>query len=152
MSFLSKITRNKAKTERVIIYGESGAGKTFAVTDLVLAIVRGTEWRGHRVNKGRAVYVCGEGLAGFRNRLQAFAQHHEVEFSAAFRLADGHRQSLPGSGAPPRYRLVDGAAGRRRHPPTSGWPAATCGAYSSAMACASCTRVRTATPVPPTGV
>ena len=69
------------RAQLAIIYGESGAGKTFAVTDLVLAIVRGTEWRGHRVNKGRAVYVCGEGLAGFRNRLQAFAQHHEVDLS-----------------------------------------------------------------------
>lgn len=69
------------KAQLAMIYGESGAGKTFAVTDLVLAIVRGTEWRGHRVNKGRAVYVCGEGLSGFRNRLQAFAQHHEVDLS-----------------------------------------------------------------------
>ena len=32
MSFLNSVKRNKAKTERVIIYGESGLGKTTFAT------------------------------------------------------------------------------------------------------------------------
>lgn len=64
-----------------VIYGESGAGKTFAVTDLVLAIARGLEWRGHRVRQGRVVYICAEGQGGFQNRLQAYAQRQEVDMA-----------------------------------------------------------------------
>ncbi len=43
MSFLSKVTRNKAKTERVIIYGESGLGKTTFATSAPNPIVIQTE-------------------------------------------------------------------------------------------------------------
>ena len=43
MSFLSKVTRNKAKTERVIIYGESGLGKTTFATSAPSPIVIQTE-------------------------------------------------------------------------------------------------------------
>jgi hypothetical protein len=38
-----------------IVYGASGAGKTFAVIDLALSIVRGIPWFDHRVKQGR---VC----------------------------------------------------------------------------------------------
>ena len=43
MSFLNSIKRNKAKTERVIIYGESGLGKTTFATSAPNPIVIQTE-------------------------------------------------------------------------------------------------------------
>ncbi len=43
MSFLSSITRNTPKTERVIIYGESGLGKTTFATSAPNPIVIQTE-------------------------------------------------------------------------------------------------------------
>ena len=43
MSFLNSVKRNKAKTERVIIYGESGLGKTTFATSAPNPIVIQTE-------------------------------------------------------------------------------------------------------------
>ncbi len=66
------------RAELMVVFGESGSGKTFAVLDLVGAIARGTEWRGCRVKQGRVVYVAAEGAGGFRNRLKAYGLQHEI--------------------------------------------------------------------------
>jgi KaiC/GvpD/RAD55 family RecA-like ATPase len=59
-----------------VIYGASGAGKTFAVLDMVLSIVRGIPWFGHRVKKGRVVYVAAEG--SLQMRVEAYMRHHKL--------------------------------------------------------------------------
>jgi len=61
-----------------VIYGDSGAGKTFYVMDQVAAVCRGLDWRGLKTKKGRAVYICAEGAAGFQRRLTAYAEFHGV--------------------------------------------------------------------------
>ncbi len=70
----------------VVVFGESGAGKTFMVLDLVMAIARGLPWREKRVRAGRVVYVAAEGQGGFRSRLAAYCQHHGVETTIPFRV------------------------------------------------------------------
>lgn len=62
-----------------VVYGESGSGKSFFVLDLVGAIARGGEWRGKRVLPGRVVYICAEGVSGFRNRMVAYAEEHRLD-------------------------------------------------------------------------
>lgn len=62
-----------------VVFGESGSGKTFFVLDLTAAIARGIEWRGHKTRQGRVVYVCAEGEAGFRNRLDAYVKHNGLD-------------------------------------------------------------------------
>lgn len=58
-----------------MIYGESGSGKSFFVLDMVAAVARGIEWRGHKVEAPRpVVYVCAEGEADFRDRVQAYCE------------------------------------------------------------------------------
>jgi hypothetical protein len=64
-----------------VIYGDSGSGKTFFTLDLAGAVARGTPWRGKKVKKGRVVMVCAEGAGGFRNRLDAFAQHNGIDLA-----------------------------------------------------------------------
>lgn len=67
------------RAELVVLYGESGAGKSFMALDLMGAIARGAEWRGHKTTPGlRCGYIAAEGAAGFRNRLHAYAQHHGI--------------------------------------------------------------------------
>lgn len=68
--------------ELVVLYGESGSGKTFVVLDLVAAIARGEPWRECRVRKGRVIYVAAEGAGGLRKRLAAYGQHHELDLAA----------------------------------------------------------------------
>lgn len=55
-----------------LIYGESGAGKTFFVLDLILHICLGQRWIGRRTTRGSVVYVFGEGGGGLKRRLLAW--------------------------------------------------------------------------------
>lgn len=61
------------RAELLVLFGESGAGKSFTALDLAGAVARGVDWRGHKVKQGRVVYVAAEGAGGFRNRLVAYA-------------------------------------------------------------------------------
>lgn len=62
-----------------VLFGESGSGKSFIMLDMCIAIARGLPWRGLRTTKGRVVYLVAEGAAGFRNRLIAYALHHNLK-------------------------------------------------------------------------
>lgn len=62
-----------------IVYGESGAGKSFVLLDLAMHIAMGKKWNGQRVRQGRVIYVCAEGQAGFRNRIRAYCQQHGID-------------------------------------------------------------------------
>ncbi len=64
--------------EILLIVGESGAGKSFFTLDIGAHVALGLPWRGRRAKRLRVVYVCAEGAAGFRNRLAAWCQHHDV--------------------------------------------------------------------------
>lgn len=69
------------RAELVVLYGESGSGKSFMALDIGMAVARGQAWRGLRVKAGRVVYVAAEGGGGFRNRLKAYAQQHQVDLA-----------------------------------------------------------------------
>lgn len=62
-----------------VLFGESGAGKSFACLDLCAAVSLGlSTWNGHRVTKGRVLYVVAEGKHGFRQRLKAYCFQHGI--------------------------------------------------------------------------
>lgn len=65
----------------VVLYGASGAGKSFVTLDIVAAVARGVQWRGLRVKQGRVVYIAAEGAGGFRNRCVAYLQANELQAS-----------------------------------------------------------------------
>lgn len=67
------------KAALIVIYGPPGGGKSFWVLDAVNSIARGEQWRGKKVNQGGVLYICAEGAGGFRNRLTAYARHHNVD-------------------------------------------------------------------------
>ncbi len=67
------------KAGMVVLYGASGAGKSFIALDVVAAVARGVPWRGLRVRQGRVVYVAAEGVGGFRNRCVAYAQSNGLQ-------------------------------------------------------------------------
>jgi hypothetical protein len=66
------------RAELIVLFGESGSGKSFVALDLAASIARGVDWRGRRTRPGRVVYLAAEGGGGFRNRLKAYEQHHGV--------------------------------------------------------------------------
>jgi hypothetical protein len=55
-----------------MVYGASGAGKSFFTLDVIMAIAQGTPWRGRKVKQGDVVYVAAEGASGMRNRVNAY--------------------------------------------------------------------------------
>lgn len=63
--------------ELIVLFGESGSGKSFVALDLSTAIAKGVAWRGRRTRAGRVAYVAAEGAGGFRNRLTAHEQFHD---------------------------------------------------------------------------
>jgi hypothetical protein len=62
-----------------VLYGESGAGKTFFTLDLALHVALGWEWRGNRVRQSGVIYIAAEGQNGVRKRIEAFRQHHGLK-------------------------------------------------------------------------
>jgi hypothetical protein len=96
----------------IVLFGESGSGKTFMVLDIVAAVARGVEWRGNKVKRGRVVVIAAEGGAGFRNRLKAYAAKHGLDLERAGRLGDPRPAQHAAEGR--RAGRVPGDPGHRR--------------------------------------
>jgi AAA domain len=60
------------KTGIVVVWGPPKCGKSFWTFDLVMHIVLGRAYRGHRVQQGAVVYLALEGGHGFRARVEAW--------------------------------------------------------------------------------
>lgn len=69
------------RAELVVLFGESGAGKSFLALDIAAAVARGVDWRDHRAEAGRVIYIVAEGGGGFRNRIKAYEIHHRTSFA-----------------------------------------------------------------------
>ena len=65
------------EAELVVLYGQSTAGKSFVALDLFACVARGVPWRGLKTKQARVIYLAAEGQGGFRNRLEAYRQHHD---------------------------------------------------------------------------
>ncbi len=62
-----------------MIYGESGAGKTFVSLDIACSIAAGMPWQGLPTSSGNVVYMAGEGNYGLRQRVAAWCRKHGVQ-------------------------------------------------------------------------
>jgi len=62
-----------------MIYGESGAGKTFVAIDMACAIATGKDWQGHKTIKGVVAYLAGEGHYGLQSRIVSWGKAHQIE-------------------------------------------------------------------------
>ncbi|MBK3817808.1 AAA family ATPase [Paraburkholderia aspalathi] len=67
-----------------IIYGSSGAGKSFAAIDLGYHLAQGRSWRGRKVKQRDVFYIAAEGAHGVRRRAKAYALHHGVDALTPF--------------------------------------------------------------------
>ena len=59
-----------------VLYGESGAGKTFVCLDMALSICTNKEWWGHAVKEGSVLFIAGEGVYGLSKRVQAWEKEY----------------------------------------------------------------------------
>ncbi len=76
------------RTGIVVIWGPPKCGKSFFVSDLMMHVALGWEYRGRRTIGGTVVYCALEGAEGFRARMAAFRMHHlsEHESDVPFNL------------------------------------------------------------------
>ena len=61
-----------------ILYGASGAGKTFVALGMACSVATGRPWLGSQVKPGAVVYLAGEGHYGINKRLKSWAVHNNV--------------------------------------------------------------------------
>jgi KaiC/GvpD/RAD55 family RecA-like ATPase len=66
----------------VVLYGESGSGKSFLAFDFGAHFALSREWLGRAVAGGGVLYIAAEGRGGWSNRVAAFCQHHALDDEA----------------------------------------------------------------------
>jgi hypothetical protein len=59
-----------------MLFGASGAGKSFLALDMALSIVIGHRWHEHLVKQGPVWYLAGEGFSGLKLRIRAWQKVH----------------------------------------------------------------------------
>lgn len=59
-----------------MLFGASGAGKSFLALDMALSIVIGRRWHEHHVKQGPVWYLAGEGFSGLKLRVRAWQKVH----------------------------------------------------------------------------
>jgi KaiC/GvpD/RAD55 family RecA-like ATPase len=66
------------RADLVVMFGASGAGKTFVALDIAMSIARGSMWRGKRTKAGRVAIIAAEGTGGLGKRVQAYRDYHNL--------------------------------------------------------------------------
>jgi hypothetical protein len=66
-----------------ILYGDTGAGKSFIAIDLAASIASGREWFGKAARQGVVIYLLGEGQAGVARRVKAWTIARGVSLDKA---------------------------------------------------------------------
>lgn len=61
-----------------LLVGYFGTGKSFIALDWAASIATGTPWMNRPTEKGKVLYVLGEGVHGIHDRLAAWQEHHGV--------------------------------------------------------------------------
>ena len=64
-----------------MVYGASGAGKSYAVIKLATAVSLGRPFHNHQTKPGTVVYMCGEGFRGVVDRLRAIMIHDNLKLA-----------------------------------------------------------------------
>ena len=60
-----------------MVFGQSGAKKSFLVYDLACCIATGKDWHGNRVKQGAVLIICGEGHGGLNRRLKGWEKYNQ---------------------------------------------------------------------------
>lgn len=61
------------------LFGAPETWKSLYAQDLCCSIANGSEFHGHKVKQGNAVYICGEGFSGLARRFSAWCIRHDID-------------------------------------------------------------------------
>ena len=62
-----------------LMFGDSGAAKSFLVVDIGLHVATGRTWHDRKVRQGAVVHIAAEGSGGIKRRLEAQSRYHGIE-------------------------------------------------------------------------
>jgi RecA-family ATPase len=62
----------------VVLYGPSGAAKSFLALDWALTVQTGHKWLTHQTTQGSTLYIVGEGMEGMKMRCDAWMLQHQL--------------------------------------------------------------------------
>lgn len=62
-----------------VIYGDPGAGKSFAAIDMGLRLAYEMDWHGIEARPTGVLYIAGEGKSGLANRIKGWRKKHQLE-------------------------------------------------------------------------
>jgi len=75
------------KNSLIILYGNSGTGKTFVSLDITLHLSHNLNWKNQKINNnGLIIYCIGEGINGINNRIKAWHNYYNCKYDAPFIL------------------------------------------------------------------
>lgn len=64
--------------ELSVTFGDSGTMKSFVELDKAMRLGLGMSWHGHRVKRAATLVILGEGAGGYKRRMRAWLQRHEL--------------------------------------------------------------------------
>ena len=75
------------KNSLIILYGDSGTGKTFVSIDITLHLAYNLNWKNQKTdNNGIIIYCIGEGINGISDRIKAWHNYYDLKYDAPFIL------------------------------------------------------------------
>ena len=102
----------------IMLFAETGAGKSFIATDLGIHIATSRSWHGYAVRQSEPVfYIAGEGFAGLNRRIKAWTVHHGVDLKdVPFFVSDRPAQFLDAKNTEEVIQSVDELCGAHGNP------------------------------------
>lgn len=76
VEYLIKGVLNRADLS--VTFGDSGAMKSFVELDKAMRLGLGWDWCGHKVKRSTTLIILGEGAGGYKKRIRAWLQHHNL--------------------------------------------------------------------------
>lgn len=64
------------RQQMTVVYGQSGAGKTFVVLDIAYRVSLGLDWHGHKTRQCAVIYIAAESPRSIRFRMKALGDAH----------------------------------------------------------------------------
>lgn len=79
------------KNSMAVMYGKPASCKTFIAIDLCLRMINSMYWQNYTTNEDICedniiLYFAAEGIHGFKSRIQAWHQYHDIEMTDKFYL------------------------------------------------------------------
>lgn len=72
----------------VVMYGESGSGKSHVAVDLAIAVSQGLPFMGQVTQQGGCLYIAGEGSHGLANRIDAARREGRIAGDIPFAIIE----------------------------------------------------------------